>query len=307
LSGAAGMGAPRTHEFTIDSLAAFDDEALRTFLDPLDSGIDCHDLGVACCDLSAPLTQRIRSNLPQEQLARFDEAVAARVGAEDAAHTRTIIVERLFWPFVYWNEPDEYDELVSGEHIHPEVLSALELDGRAVCDIGAGTGRFTLLAAARARQVIAVDAVPALLERLMQKAARAGFENVTVRRGRFCSLPLEDGSVDIAVACSAFTDQGPHGGERALREAERIVRTGGQVAVIWPQNRRWLEDRGFIYRCSSGNDVMHFRDVATAERLCERYYSESAAAWVREHASSEVPFAVLGTSPPNDICLKRIR
>jgi ubiquinone/menaquinone biosynthesis C-methylase UbiE len=182
----------------------------------------------------------------------------------------------------------------------------LDLDGRVVCDIGAGAGRFTLLAAACAQTVIAVDAVPALLERLRRNAAVAGRRNVDVRRGSFAALPLDDASVDVAVACSSFRSQAPHGGRRALAEAERVVRPGGEVAVIWPQERAWFRRHGFTYIALHSDDVVRFRDVATAERLCAAYYSAAAATWVRRHNTAEVPYRVLGTSPPSSVCVKRV-
>src|SRR5205807_2597756 len=120
------------------------------------------------------------------------------------------------------NFPEDYAALTDGERLHPHLLDVLELDGRDVCDVGAGAGRFTLAAAPRARHVIAVDVVTPLLEMLEHRARAAGHTNVETRRGAFTALPLDDASVDIAVACSAFTRTGPHGGAAALAEAERI-------------------------------------------------------------------------------------
>jgi len=215
-------------------------------------------------------------------------------------------VSKLFWPLVYWNRPDDYDELVAGEPIHPQVLEQLEIEGTSVCDLGAGTGRLTLLMAARARHVVAVDAVPALLDRLQRRARSAGLSNITVVRAGFVPLPLADDSVHLAVACSVFTHEASSGTERALHEAERIVEPGGQVAIIWPHHPEWFAARGYEHRSFEGNTVMHFRDVATARRLCELYYSPAAVRWVIEHASADVPFEVLGTKPPNDVCIKRV-
>jgi ubiquinone/menaquinone biosynthesis C-methylase UbiE len=175
-----------------------------------------------------------------------------------------------------------------------------------VCDIGAGTGRFTLPAARRARRVIAIDAVPALLTLLRRTVRAQGVANVTVKRGSFAALPLRDASVDVAVACSAFASRGPHGGVHAVAEAERIVRPGGDVVVIWPAQPAWLQRRGFTYMAVQGGTSVRFADVATAERLCARYYSRVAAEWVRRQQTPDVPYAVLGLHPPSDVCVKRI-
>ncbi|MBV8527685.1 MAG: class I SAM-dependent methyltransferase, partial [Candidatus Dormibacteraeota bacterium] len=182
----------------------------------------------------------------------------------------------------------------------------LDIDGKTVCDIGAGTGRFSLLAAPRARLVIAIDGVPGLLERLASRAKLLGCTNIAMRRAAFTALPLGDATVDVAVACSAFTTEAPHGGDAAVDEAERIVRPGGEVAIIWPEDPRWLQARGYEYIQMRADGAVHFRDVATAYRLCAEYYSESAAEWVRASRTADVPYSVLGVRPPADMCIRRI-
>lgn len=276
------------------------------FLDPADGGVDPDRLGTAMQGLEPRLIRRVAAALPATAASRFRGANRRRSRAAAVESARDEVMERLFWPLVYWKEPEEYEALIAGEHINPRLLDAIDLDGRVVCDIGAGSGRFTLHAATRARRVIAVDATPALLRRLRANAHAAGIRNVTARRGSFAALPLRDAAVDVAVACSAFTRTGPHGGSRALAEAERIVRPGGDVVVVWPQDPGWLRTMRFEHVAVHGAGVVHFPDVATAERLCAGFYSAAAARWVRRHGSAEVPFSVLGATPPNDLCVKHV-
>jgi hypothetical protein len=97
------------------------------------------------------------------------------------------VVRHLFWPLLYWCDPDAYLELAAGEELPVDLVDGLALDGEVVADLGAGAGRFVLLAAGRARRVIAVAAVPALLCRLTERAATTGAGNIEVRlaqRGR---------------------------------------------------------------------------------------------------------------------------
>ena len=83
------------------------------------------------------------------------------------------------------------------------------------------------------------------------------------------------------------------------------MRPGGDIAIIWPQDPSWFQARGFAYVRVPGDGALHFRDVDAAERLCRDYYSEAAALWVRRTLSADVPYHVLGVSPPYDMCVKR--
>ncbi len=56
-----------------------------------------------------------------------------------------------------------------------------------VVDLGAGTGRFTLAAAAHCRRVVAVDVSTAMLAHTAKAAARAGFAHVECVRAGFLS------------------------------------------------------------------------------------------------------------------------
>ena len=302
------MPPPRARAFVLDHIAAFDDEAMRAFLVPGDWGVDPSKLGRALQgDAYDELAARVAAALPPPSRALFHAGRAHPAGPAGVEQARRHVVNRLFWALVYWHDPDGYEELVAGEHIHPDLLATLPLDGRVVADLGAGAGRFTLFAARHAEKVIAVDIVPVLLQRLEVRAREQGLTNIEIRRGDFLHLPLDDASVDVAVACSALTSHAPWGGEAALAEAMRIVRPGGDVVVIWPDDPSWFCSRGFEYRSVPGPQAMHFADVDTAERICRDYYSEAAATWVSQHRIADVPFAVLGVTPPNDACVLHVQ
>ncbi|HXA29076.1 MAG TPA: methyltransferase domain-containing protein [Candidatus Angelobacter sp.] len=301
------MAPPRAHRYVLEQLAAFDDEALATFLAPGEDGVDPARLGTALQGEDvAVLAARIARVLPDEARHTFDLTRNDPAEPELVALRRRQVVDKLFWALLYWHDPQAYEELVAGEQIHPGVLQTLDLDGRVVADLGAGAGRFTLHAARHAARVIAVDAVPPLLERLQRKARDLELSNVETRRGSFTHLPLDDDSVDVAVACSSLTSHAPWGGDCALQEVERVVRPGGDAVVIWPDDPEWFCARGFRYMALPGAAEMHFRDVGSAARICADFYSDEAAQWVRDNHARVVPFAVLGVSPPSDACFKRV-
>ncbi len=103
--------------------------------------------------------------------------------------------------------------------------------GRAVVDVGAGTGKLTRELLPSGAEVVAVEPVAAMRSVLAREAARA-----RVMDGTAEALPLRDGTVDAIVAAQAF-----HwfDGPRALAEFHRALRPDGRLGLIW--NRRVLE------------------------------------------------------------------
>src|SRR4029077_14436670 len=124
-SATSTMAPPRASEFSVDDIGRFDDEALRTFLDPRDGGVDPSLLGVALQQAEPRLIHRVAAALTGDAAARFLEARAAPPGGSGKASPRRQVMEPLFWPLVYWNDPDDYEELISGEHLHPRLLDAI--------------------------------------------------------------------------------------------------------------------------------------------------------------------------------------
>ena len=290
----------------VGHLDGFDDRALRVFLQPGEAGVDPHALGLAIQGEAPALVERVHKALSPAARRRLERGLRAAAGSAELESARRAVVERLFWPLLYWHDPAGYEELVAGELIHPRLLEMVAVDGLKVCDVGAGAGRFTFHAAARAATVIAVDEVPPLLRRLERRLRESGVDNVEVSRGSFTDLPLADHSVDVAVACSSVTSREPFGGQAAIDEMERVVRPGGQLAVIWPDRPEWFRERGFLVLAAEGNRSVSFADPQAAERICRRYYSEEAARWVAANRSSQVPYAVLGVDPPNHACLREV-
>ena len=98
-----------------------------------------------------------------------------------------------------------------------------------VVDIGSGTGLLTLELAPRVRHVWAVDIAPAMGEYLRTKAASAGLSNVDAATASAVSLPLVDGSADLAVSNYCFHHLDDEGKRRALAEVRRVLRPGGRL------------------------------------------------------------------------------
>jgi len=111
-----------------------------------------------------------------------------------------------------------------GENEHRR--RALEgLTGRVV-ELGAGDGANFALYPTTVSDVIAIEPEPRFREQA-EEAAREAPVPVTVRPGTAEELPLEDESVDAVVASLVLcTVPDP---ERALAEARRVIRPGGEL------------------------------------------------------------------------------
>ena len=99
-----------------------------------------------------------------------------------------------------------------------------------VADLGAGEGVLALLLARRARYVYCIDNSARMVEVGSELAKTHGFENLCYKLGDIESVPLNDSSVDLALLSQAL-HHARHP-QRAVDEAHRILRTGGQIVVI---------------------------------------------------------------------------
>jgi SAM-dependent methyltransferase len=94
-----------------------------------------------------------------------------------------------------------------------------------VVDVGAGTGKFTMLLEATGARIIAVEPLAQMRTALVDE-----LPGIDIREGTAESLPLEAGSVDAITAAQAF-----HWFNlaHALPEFHRVLRPGARLGVIW--------------------------------------------------------------------------
>ncbi len=97
-----------------------------------------------------------------------------------------------------------------------------------VFDVAAGSGNTALAAARRGCDVVAVDYVPALLERGRRRAEAEGLA-VDFREGDAERIPLPDGAFDVATSTFGVMFTADHA--RTARELLRVVRKGGRIAL----------------------------------------------------------------------------
>jgi SAM-dependent methyltransferase len=106
----------------------------------------------------------------------------------------------------------------------------LEPDGRDVVDIGCGGGVLARDLAARGARVTGIE----VSEQQLASAIACDGSGVRYLVGRAQQLPLDDGSVDVAVFMRSLHHVPPGDLTLALREARRVLRPGGAVYVAEP-------------------------------------------------------------------------
>lgn len=183
-------------------------------------------------------------------------------------------------------------------------LLALGGDER-VLDVGAGTGALAFALAPRVREVVAVDADEAMVER-----ARAGAPaNVETAVADGERLPFDDFSFDVATCVRTLHHT--HRPELLVAELARVTRPGGTILVVDqlapvdplaafelnrferardPSTTRVLSD-GDLRALFDANGLVLRRDIVVHEpRDIERYLDLAGCeGFERERARSLVP------------------
>lgn len=112
---------------------------------------------------------------------------------------------------------------------------------RDVLDLAAGTGKLTRSLVAIGHRVTAVEPLPAMRGQLVRAVPGATALDGTAER-----IPAADASFDVVTVAQAF-HWFDH--ERALPEIARVLRPGGELALVW--NRRdesvpWVAELGVL-------------------------------------------------------------
>jgi ArsR family transcriptional regulator len=112
-----------------------------------------------------------------------------------------------------------------------------------VADIACGEGYLSVELARWAKRVISIDRSGDVLKRAKALAERRGVRNIIWKRGDMEKLPLDSGSVDVALLSQALHHAADPA--HALSEAARIVRPGGRVLVLdlREHDQDWVRDR----------------------------------------------------------------
>jgi ubiquinone/menaquinone biosynthesis C-methylase UbiE len=144
---------------------------------------------------------------------------------------------------IYQSEGDRYEALISREDYQGNIPRAIDeiinVDGLDVLDLGAGTGRLTLLLAPRAKSIRAFDASAEMLRVCRERLIASGLSNWQVDVADHRQLPVQDHSADLVVSGWSVSylavwnqENGQSELDKWLTEMKRVLRENGKIILF---------------------------------------------------------------------------
>jgi ubiquinone/menaquinone biosynthesis C-methylase UbiE len=144
---------------------------------------------------------------------------------------------------IYQTDGDRYEALISREDYLGNIPRAIDelihVTGLDVLDLGAGTGRLTLMMAARVKSIHAFDASVEMLRVCRERLIASGLTNWQVDVADHRQLPVEDHSADLVVSGWSVSylavwnkDNRTVELDKWLSEMKRVLRGGGTIILF---------------------------------------------------------------------------
>ncbi len=194
------------------------------------------------------------------------------------------------WDILYRDYPQVYEAFLDVPYqpsIYEQVPEIIDLNGKTIADVGAGTGRSSLALAQSARQVIGIEYEPAMLQQARQKAFSDAASRVTYLCGDALTLPLAEDAVDVVTGFTLALFPAEQY-RQFIREGLRVAKDklvyvgippgwyGGNLdPVIDDPHKGTFDvemDRIFIEECQfSYQDVFSMQEYGTIDNIVSIY------------------------------------
>lgn len=208
---------------------------------------------------------------------------------------------------IYQTDGDRYEALISREDYQSNIIGALEEivspDGLDILDLGAGTGRLTLMLAPRAKSMRAFDVSEEMLRVCRQRLEASGLSNWKVETADHRQLPITSYSADLVVSGWSVSylavwnpDLWRAELEKWLGEMKRVLRPGSSIVLfeslgtgnespIQLEHLReyypWLDEVGFQNKWIRTD--YKFESVNEAEELSRFFFGAELGDRVRKN------------------------
>ena len=144
---------------------------------------------------------------------------------------------------IYQSKGDRYEALISREDYQGNIPRAIDeiikVDGLDILDLGAGTGRLTLLLAPRAKSIRAFDASAEMLRVCRERLIACGLSNWQVDVADHRQLPVQHHSADLVVSGWSVSylavwnqENGQSELDKWLTEMKRVLRENGKIILF---------------------------------------------------------------------------
>ena len=214
---------------------------------------------------------------------------------------------------IYQSEGDQYEALVSHEDYQGNIPRAIDeiihVDGLDALDLGAGTGRLTLILAPRLKSIRAFDLSAEMLRVCRERLLASVLSNWQVDVADHRQLPVPDHSADLVVSGWSVAylvvwhpETWREELEKWMNEMRRVLKPNGQIILfeslgtgnetpIQLEHLKnyypWLDEAGFQHKWIRTD--YQFASIEEAVDLAGFFFGEEMANQVRERQSAILP------------------
>lgn len=208
---------------------------------------------------------------------------------------------------IYQTDGDSYEAMVSREDYLENIPRAIDeiikVDGLDILDLGAGTGRLTLMFAPRVKSIRAFDVSAEMLRVCRERLIASGLSNWQVDVADHRQLPVDDHSVDLVVSGWSVSylsvwnkENGDSELDKWLVEMRRVLRKDGTIILLESLGTgnespvrlerveptyQWLDVNGFQNRWIRTD--YKFESLDEAAELAGFFFGDELANRVREN------------------------
>ena len=206
---------------------------------------------------------------------------------------------------IYQTDGDRYEALISREdyqgNISRVIDEIIDVDGLDVLDLGAGTGRLTLMLAPRVKSIRAFDVSEEMLRVCRERLTTSGLSNWQVDVADHRQLPVEDHSADLVVSGWSVSylsvwnqENGESELDKWLSEMQRVLRKEGTIILFESLGTgnespirlehveatyQWLDENGFQNKWIRTD--YQFKSVDEAAELAGFFFGADLADRIR--------------------------